>query len=297
MKKLRKIKKVVKSKAVIEGAGVHLHRAIGWGEPSEYDPFLLLDDFRSDNPKEYKKGFPWHPHRGIETITYVLKGNVEHEDSIGNSGKIESGDLQWMTAGSGIFHQEMPHGNSQGSMHGFQLWANLPAKYKMMNPRYQDIKCSEIPEISTKNGVKINVIAGEYEGIKGPVKDIVIDPEYYDIEISPESRHEHKITAGKKTFVYMTLGSAFFCVEEKTNENSDTKYNNEAENGNLILFEDGDYITIETGKEAARLLLISGKPINEPIAWQGPIVMNTSEELNKAYEELNNGTFIKNQKQ
>jgi quercetin 2,3-dioxygenase len=262
---------------------VHLNRVFGNKETPLFDPFLLLDDFRSHNPEHYLAGFPWHPHRGIETITYVLKGDVEHDDSMGNKGVISSGDTQWMTAGSGIVHQEMPRGDSKGRMEGFQLWANLPKSYKMMAPRYRDIKDSHVPEVSLKNGVKVRIICGKVGKCEGPVKGIVIDPEYLDVTIPSESTFEHPTVPGHTVFAYVIEGQGLF-DETKTNP---------IENGSLCLYNDGNNIQVAAGEEPVRFLLISGKPIGEPIAWYGPIVMNTDEELRLAFEEYQNGTFIK----
>lgn len=296
----RKIKKVFKSKSVIEGAGVHLKRALGYNEVPLFDPFLLLDDFRSNKKEDYIKGFPWHPHRGIETITYVLEGNVEHKDSMGNGGNIQSGDVQWMTAGSGIIHQEMPKGNKDNLMYGFQLWLNLPASNKMMDPRYQEIKNQEIPEIILKNNTRIKLICGSYNNLKGPVKDIISDPEYLDITIPPNTEFIHSIKKGNTAFAYVIDGLGYFCkerepfsYEEEGVNYFDISRNPYASNGTLILYDDGDQIIVETENKPARFLLISGKPIKEPIAWYGPIVMNTQKELETAFLEYQNNTFIK----
>jgi len=300
MRKTRKIRKVIKSKPTIEGAGVHLKRAFGFSEVPGLDPFLLLDDFRSDDPRHYLKGFPWHPHRGIETITYMLRGNVEHGDSMGNKGVIGSGDVQWMTAGSGIIHQEMPKGDEKGMKGGFQLWANLPASHKMMDPRYRDVKSQKIPEISTENGVTIKIICGEVKGTKGPVRDIITDPEYLDLTVPAKTEFIHPTKPGHTVFAYLIEGKAFFCQEKNpfTYEIEGANYfdiqrNPFMTNENLVLFGDGEQVVVSTEDEPVRFLLISGKPIGEPIAWYGPIVMNTQEELRIAFEEYNNGTFIK----
>jgi redox-sensitive bicupin YhaK (pirin superfamily) len=300
MAAIRKIRKVFKSKPTIEGAGVHLNRAFGSSELPLFDPFLLLDDFRSDNPEHYLKGFPWHPHRGIETITYVLEGDVEHGDSLGNKGIISSGDIQWMTAGSGIIHQEMPKGDEKGRMYGFQLWANLPSRQKMMNPRYRDVKRDQIPEIKLSNDVSINVISGEVEGVKGPVQDIVIDPEYLDVTIPVNSEFRHPTKQGHTVFIYIIEGQGYFCREKNpfTYEVEGTNYfdiqrDPFVSNGMIVLFDDGDEIMAFTEESSVRFLLISGKPIGEPIAWYGPIVMNTNEELQVAFQEYEQGTFIK----
>ncbi len=280
--KHRSIKNILTSKPTIEGAGVHLNRVFGFHELPAFDPFLLLDGFRSNNPQDYIKGFPWHPHRGIETITYVLKGKVEHGDSMGNKGVIGPGDVQWMTAGSGIIHQEMPMSDENGSNWGFQLWANLPRSRKMMDPRYREIKGNQIPEITTNEGVKIRVISGEVNGIKGPVDDIVTDPGYLDVTIPPKTEFIHPTGPRYTVFAYVIDGEGYFDKKEKL-----------FVNGNLILFDDGDFISVNTGEKHLRILLISGRPIGEPVAWYGPIVMNTEGELKKAFEEYRNGTFIK----
>jgi redox-sensitive bicupin YhaK (pirin superfamily) len=300
MRKNRRIKKVIKSKPTLEGAGVHLKRAFGFSEVPALDPFLLLDDFRSNNPMHYLKGFPWHPHRGIETITYMLGGKVEHGDSMGNKGVIGPGDVQWMTAGSGIIHQEMPKGDEKGYMGGFQLWANLPASHKMMDPRYRDVKSDQIPEISTGKGVTIRIICGEVKGTKGPVRDIITDPEYLDVTVPTETELIHPTKPGHKVLAYVIEGKAYFCQEKKpfSYEVEGVNYfdihrNSFTTNENLVLFDDGEQVVITTEKEPVRFLLISGKPIGEPVAWYGPIVMNTQEELRIAFEEYHNGTFIK----
>jgi redox-sensitive bicupin YhaK (pirin superfamily) len=298
----RRIRKVFKSKPTIEGAGVHLKRAFGFGETPLFDPFLLLDDFRSDNPRHFLPGFPWHPHRGIETITYVLAGDVEHGDSMGNSGVIGDGDVQWMTAGSGIIHQEMPKGNASGRMEGFQLWANLPASHKMMDPRYRDVKSSRIPVVTLDGGVTIRIICGSVDGTSGPVTDVVTDPSYFDITIPAETEYSHPIKPGHTAIAYVIEGKACFCGEknpfsyEAEGANYfDLKRDPWLTNGSLVLFGDGERINVSTdGDEHARFLLFSGKPIGEPVAWYGPIVMNSQQELEKAFEEYNNGTFIKN---
>ncbi len=299
----RKIAKVLKSKPTIEGAGVHLKRAFGFSQVPMFDPFLLLDDFRSDNPKDYIKGFPWHPHRGIETITYVLRGDVEHGDGMGNKGIISSGDVQWMTAGSGIVHQEMPKGDHKGSMYGFQLWANLPKSHKMMDPRYRDIKSAQIPVVSLNNGTKIRVICGKVGNTQGPVQDIVTDPEYLDITVPAESEYSHPTKQGHKVLAYVIEGKGYFCKEKEPFSYEmegvnyfDMKRDPFLENGDLVLFDDGDQIVVSTEGDNVRFLLISGKPIGETVAWYGPIVMNTQDELRIAFEELNKGAFIKYKK-
>jgi redox-sensitive bicupin YhaK (pirin superfamily) len=300
MAKTRKIGKVLKSKPTIEGAGVHLKRVFGFREVPLFDPFLLLDDFRSDNPEQYLMGFPWHPHRGIETITYVLNGNVEHGDSMGNKGVISSGDTQWMTAGSGIIHQEMPKGDAEGLMEGFQLWANLPKSRKMMAPRYRDVKSAQVPEVHLPNGAKIKIICGTIDGRQGPVQDIVIDPEYLDVTIPAHAEFIHKTKRGHTVFAYVIEGKGYFCPEKEpfSYEVEGTNYfDMQAEpmigNGSLVLFGDGDQIAVSTENNPVRFLLISGKPIHEPVAWYGPIVMNTEDELRIAFDEYRDGTFIK----
>jgi redox-sensitive bicupin YhaK (pirin superfamily) len=303
MEKSRRIRKVIKSKPTIEGAGVHLKRAFGFSEVPALDPFLLLDDFRSSNPQHYLPGFPWHPHRGIETITYVLRGNVAHGDSMGNEGVIGSGDVQWMTAGSGIIHQEMPKGDASGHMGGFQLWANLPASDKMMDPRYRDVKSSQIPEISTGNGVTIRIICGAVAGTPGPVRDIVTDPEYLDVTVPAGVEFIHPTKRGHTVFAYVIEGRGRFCSEKNP-----FAYDVEGANyfdiqrdpvvtgENLVLFDDGERVVVSTKDEPVRFLLLSGKPIGEPVAWYGPIVMNTREELQTAFEEYSSGTFVKHGK-
>ncbi|MBN2317473.1 MAG: pirin family protein [Acidobacteria bacterium] len=296
----RKIRKVFRGKPTMEGAGVHLKRVFGFSEVPMFDPFLLLDDFRSDNPDHFLKGFPWHPHRGIETITYVLAGDVEHGDSLGNKGIIGSGDVQWMTAGSGIIHQEMPKGDKGGRMYGFQLWANLPSGQKMMDPRYRDVTAGQIPEVNLPNGVAVKIIAGEVSGVRGPVGDIVIEPEYIDVTVPANSEFTHPTKRGHTVFAYVIDGRGYFCREkdpftyEVEGQNYfDLKRDPFVENGSLALFEDGEEIAAFTEEQGVRFLLISGKPIGEPVAWYGPIVMNNREELQLAFEEYEKGTFIK----
>ena len=300
MPAIRKIKKILKSKPTLEGAGVHLKRVFGFSEAPLFDPFLLLDDFRSDNPAHYVKGFPWHPHRGIETITYILDGDVEHGDSLGNKGIIGSGDVQWMTAGSGIIHQEMPKGDENGKMYGFQLWANLPHREKMMDPRYRDIANEQIPEVKLPNGTTIKIISGVVSGIRGPVQDIVIDPEYIDVTIPANSEFRHPTKRGHTVLAYIIDGQGYFCREKnlftyegKKETDFDIQHEPFIDNGTIVLFENGDEITVLTKERKVRFLLISGKPIGESVAWHGPIVMNTQEELQIAFEEYKQGTFIK----
>ena len=300
MPTIRKIKKVLKSKPTIEGAGVHLKRAFGFSEVPLFDPFLLFDDFRSDNPDHYLRGFPWHPHRGIETITYVLDGDVEHGDSLGNKGMISSGDVQWMTAGSGIIHQEMPKGDGNGRMYGFQLWANLPSRDKMMDPRYRDVANEQIPEVKLPNGATIKIISGEVSGIKGPAQNIVIDPEYVDVTVPAHSEFRHPTKRGYTVFAYLIEGQGYFFQEKNPftyevvgRNDFDLQRDPLVGNETMVLFDDGDEIMVSTEGQKVRFLLISGKPIGEPVAWYGPIVMNTQDELRIAFEEYQQGTFIK----
>ncbi|NIO03551.1 MAG: pirin family protein [Proteobacteria bacterium] len=303
MESVRRIKKILESKPTIEGAGVHLKRAFGFNEVPQLDPFLLLDDFHSGNPDDYIKGFPWHPHRGIETITYVLCGRVEHGDSMGNEGIIHSGDVQWMTAGSGIIHQEMPKGEKDGLMWGFQLWANVPALHKMMDPRYQDVRSDQLPEIVLDSGVKIRIICGEVNGVRGPVQSIVIDPEYLDVTVPANSSFGHSVKRDHTVFAYVIDGEGYFDGRGRSHTNpvdgaNDPNSMRDLPIGseNLILFNGGDEVVVSAGDKPVRFLLISGKPIAEPVAWYGPIVMNTQEELRIAFEEYQNGTFIKHRK-
>jgi quercetin 2,3-dioxygenase len=282
MSTIRKISHVIDGKRTSDGAGVSLLRVFGFYETGLFDPFLLLDFFGSENPADYIAGFPWHPHRGIETVTYMLEGSVEHGDSMGNSGVIHSGDIQWMTAGSGIVHQEMPKAN-QGYMHGFQLWVNLPARYKMMNPRYQDIKASEIPVIKDETGVMVKVIAGEINGIKGPVRDIISDPVYFDISMPENTTYSLKVNPDYTVFAFVFEGEGSF----------DENHEKSIKKGQLVKLSDGDQIKVTTTDHKTRFILVSGKPLNEPVAWRGPIVMNTDEELDIAFREYRNGTFIK----
>ena len=276
----RGIKKVFTGEPVIEGAGVRLRRVFGNREVPNFDPFLMLDDFRSHRTEDFIKGFPWHPHRGIETITYVLSGDVEHGDSMGNMGVIGSGDVQWMTAGSGIIHQEMPKGDATGSMLGFQLWANLPAADKMMPPRYRGLTAEEIPEVTRADGTLVRVIAGVVDEVQGPVQGIVIDPDYLDCSVPEGVEFVHPVTRGHRAFIYVIGGQG-------------TVEGAPVENRTLVLFGDGDELAVTAGQGGVRCLLCSGKPLGEPIAWGGPIVMNTQEELDLAFHELEKGTFIK----
>ncbi len=300
MSTVRRIKKVWKSRPTIEGAGVHLKRAFGYYQVPELDPFLLLDDFRSENPDHYLRGFPWHPHRGIETITYVLRGEVEHGDSMGNSGLISSGDVQWMTAGGGIIHQEMPKGDKKRVMSGFQLWANLPASHKMMDPRYRDVKNQQIPEITLKSGAKVKIICGKVDGTQGPVQDIVTDPEYLDVTVPPGGTFAHPVRGARNVFAYVIEGEGYFDQGRDAYDHEvvgtnyfDLKRSCLCGNETIIQYGDGHEVSVTSEKNGVRFLLVSGKPIGEPVAWYGPIVMNTQEELKIAFEEYQKGTFIK----
>ena len=286
---IRPVKKLIKSKPTLEGAGVHLRRAFGFGNTSEFDPFLLLDDFRNDVPEDYLAGFPWHPHRGIETITYVLAGTVEHGDSMGNHGAIASGDVQWMTAGSGIIHQEMPKGDPAGRMHGFQLWANLPSALKMTAPRYQEVKTAEIPEVTDDDGTHVRIVCGSFWGKKGPVEGIAADPIYLDVSVPPGRA---KDACRSKRLVTLSLTCSLAAensamrpgrsaVPTEGVEWADTAPPSEADNRSLVLFDRGDEVTVQAGEDGIRFLLVSGKPLEEPVAWYGPIVMNTQEQLRR----------------
>lgn len=296
---IRPVKRITQSQPVVEGAGVRLRRAFGFGATEELDPFLLLDDFRNENPADYLAGFPWHPHRGIETITYVLAGTVDHGDSLGNEGKLGAGDVQWMTAGRGILHQEMPKGDPQGRMHGFQLWANLPASQKLTEPRYQDVVSNDIPEVTEDDGTTVRVICGSFWGKTGPVDGIAADPRYLDVWVPPGTRRTLQVETDRHGFAYVFEGSGVFrdASEPRIVRDEDgnvvTRPMDEAGNRSLIVFDRGDEVTVQAGAEGVRFLLVSGKPIQEPVAWAGPIVMNTQEELRQAYSELRDGTFIK----
>ena len=298
---LRPILEKRAAQPTLEGAGVHLHRAFGFQDPSELDPFLLFDDFRNDHPELYQQGFPWHPHRGIETITYVLEGSVEHGDSLGNTGTLGAGDVQWMTAGSGILHQEMPSGNTKGQMHGFQLWGNLPGSQKMCAPRYQDVQGKDIPEVIDDDGTRVKVIVGEFWGKRGPVDGIAADPQYLDIYVPAGVKKTFKIDTYRRAFAYLFDGQAAFAdasrptgvLLEKEVAGQEVNIRDMSGDRTLVRFGTGDEITVQAGPEGVRFLLISGAPIEEPVAWHGPIVMNTQAELQKAFAELRNGTFIR----
>jgi quercetin 2,3-dioxygenase len=302
---LRAVKQILETKPTVEGAGVKLQRAFGFGKTAEFDPFLLFDDFRNENPADYLAGFPWHPHRGIETITYVLAGEVNHGDSLGNKGRMTAGDVQWMTAGSGILHQEMPKGDANGRMHGFQLWANLPASLKMTDPRYQDIPSSAIPEVTEDDGTMARIICGDFWGKTGPVEGVATGPmsaeaRYVDISVPPGKRKRFNVETTRNAFAYVFAGSGTFrdasepqavLTESAVDPNAAPVY--DAKNHSLVLFDRGDEITVQAGPEGIRFLLVSGKPLKEPVAWYGPIVMNTQEQIRQAMAELHTGGFIK----
>ncbi len=298
---IRPVKKISQAAPTMEGAGVKLHRAFGFGDTDLTDPFLLLDDFRNDHPQDYLKGFPWHPHRGIETITYVLSGTVDHADSLGNQGSLGAGDVQWMTAGSGILHQEMPQGDPLGRMHGFQLWANLPSSLKMTAPRYQDIAAKEIPEVIDDDGTTVRVICGDFWGRTGPVDGIAAEPRYLDIFVPPGRRKTLAVETYRHAFAYVFEGSGTFrdasapfgVLTEKGGPEDEILIREQTGNRSLVLFDTGDEITVQAGDDGIRFLLVSGKPIEEPVAWYGPIVMNTQAELRQAIADLNGGTFIR----
>jgi quercetin 2,3-dioxygenase len=294
---IRPVKQTIQARPTQEGAGVKLHRGFGFGNTGETDPFLLFDDFRNERPEDYIAGFPWHPHRGIETITYVLAGTVDHGDSLGNNGALGAGDVQWMTAGSGILHQEMPKGDAQGRMHGFQLWANLPSSLKMSAPRYQDVQGADIPEITDDDGTRARVVCGEFWGQKGVVDGIAADPCYLDISVPPGQRKILPVETYRNAFAYIFAGSGQFRgasdPQEVRTELGSEPGGEILGNRSLILFDSGDEVVVQAGAEGIRFLLVSGKPIEEPVAWHGPIVMNTEAELRQAFSELQNGTFIK----
>jgi len=297
---IRAVKRIVEAQPTLEGAGVKLRRAFGFGQTDDFDPFLLLDDFRNENPDDYLAGFPWHPHRGIETITYVLAGTVSHGDSLGNRGALGAGDVQWMTAGSGILHQEMPQGDTRGRMHGFQLWANLPRSLKMTAPRYQDVSSGEIPEVGDDDGTVVRVVCGDYAGQRGPVEGIAADPRYLDVSVPAGKRKTLKVETTRHAFAYVFEGSGTFrdasspqSVMTDRVQPDGGEVRDAVGNRSLVLFDAGDEVTVQAGDAGIRFLLVSGKPLEEPVAWQGPIVMNTPDELRQAYAELRNGTFIR----
>lgn len=299
---IRPVKRITQSVPTLEGAGVHLRRAFGFGNTGDFDPFLLFDDFRNEDPEAYLAGFPWHPHRGIETITYVLAGEVSHGDSLGNRGTLGAGDVQWMTAGSGILHQEMPRGDQKGRMHGFQLWANLPSTLKMTTPRYQDVKSGEIPEVVDDDGTTVRVVCGEFWGKSGPVEGVAANPRYLDVWVPPGKRKVLPVENNRHGFAYVFEGSGLFRdasqpLPVKTDHvgSGGEEVYEFAGNRSLVLFDSGDEVVVQAGDQGMRFLLVSGQPLKEPVAWRGPIVMNTQDELAQAWRELNNGTFIKHQ--
>jgi redox-sensitive bicupin YhaK (pirin superfamily) len=298
---IRPVKSVSQSRPTMEGAGVRLRRAFGFGDTSDFDPFLMMDDFRSDRPEDYQAGFPWHPHRGIETITYVLAGSVDHGDSLGNRGKLGAGDVQWMTAGSGIMHQEMPTGDAKGRMHGFQLWANLPANLKMTRPRYQDVPATAIPEVVDDDGTQVRVICGEFWGKSGPVDGVAAEPRYLDVFVPPGKRKRLKVEDFRQAFAYIFEGSANFAdasepfgvLREAEVGGEEILVRDAVGNRSLVVFGSGDEISVQAGDEGVRFLLVSGRPLREPIAWHGPIVMNTQDQIRQALTDLRTGAFIK----
>ncbi len=298
---LRPVKRITEARLTMEGAGVRLHRAFGFGNTHDFDPFLLFDDFRNERPEDYIAGFPWHPHRGIETITYVLAGEVTHGDSLGNRGTMRAGDVQWMTAGRGILHQEMPQGDPSGRMHGFQLWANLPRSLKMTQPRYQDVSSTEIPEIEDDDGTRVRVVVGDYAGRRGPVEGIAADPRYLDVRVPAGRRKTLRVELDRHAFAYVFEGAGSFRDASRPRPVATDRVQPDGGevrdltgNRSLVLFDRGEEVTVQAGPEGVRFLLVSGRPLEEPVAWQGPIVMNTPDELRQAYAELRDGTFIRN---
>jgi redox-sensitive bicupin YhaK (pirin superfamily) len=298
---IRAVSRIVTAEPTVEGAGVKLHRGFGFGNTGEFDPFLLFDDFRNDRPSDYSAGFPWHPHRGIETITYVLAGTVQHGDSLGNQGALTAGDVQWMTAGRGIVHQEMPTGDAQGRMHGFQLWANLPASLKMTAPRYQDVTATDIPAIVDDDGTRVKVVCGTFWGKRGPVDGIAADPIYLDISVPPGVKKTLPVETTRHAFAYVFAGAGSFrdasaprgVLTDTTGEIDEAPVLDLSGNRSLLLFDRGDEVTVQAGPDGVRFLLVSGKPLGEPVAWHGPIVMNTAAEIREALADLRNGTFIR----
>jgi hypothetical protein len=300
---IRPVKEIIRAQPTLEGAGVRLNRAFGFGKTEAFDPFLLLDDFRNERPEDYLRGFPWHPHRGIETITYVLAGTVDHADSLGNAGSIGPGDVQWMTAGSGIIHQEMPKGAPDGKMHGFQLWANLPASKKMTMPRYQEIVAGDVPEVTEDDGTTARVICGSLWGVDGPVEGIAANPSYVDLWVPPGKTRRIPVATQRHAFAYVFAGSGKFAdasepravPTEIVDGVTGVAAAPVAGNRSLVLFDRGDEVVVHAGEEGIRFLLVSGQPLREPVAWRGPIVMNTQEELREAFTEFQNGTFLKHE--
>ena len=297
----RPIVETTKAQPAMEGAGVHLHRVFGFGDTTQTDPFLMMDDFRNDVPAHYERGFPWHPHRGIETITYVLEGEVAHGDSLGNNGVLGAGSVQWMTAGSGILHQEMPKGNAAGQMHGFQLWANLPSALKMTDPRYQDIAGNDVPQIIDDDGTVVKIITGNFWGKAGPVDGIAANPLFLDVSIPPNGRKTLPVDTRANAFAYVFAGQGSFVDAstpvgvrvEKEVAGQELNIRDMTGNRTLVRFGNGDDVTVQAGPDGVRFLLIAGRPLQEPVAWHGPIVMNTRAELQQAMRDLQNGNFIK----
>lgn len=298
---IRPVRQISGTTPAMEGAGVKLHRVFGFGNTDLTDPFLMMDDFRNDRPEDYVKGFPWHPHRGIETITYVLSGEVDHGDSLGNAGTLGAGDVQWMTAGSGILHQEMPRGDQAGRMHGFQLWANLPSALKMTAPRYQDVGGKDIPEVIDDDGTRVRIVCGEFWGKRGPVDGIAAEPQYLDVFLPPNTAKRLPVDTYRTCFAYVFEGSGQFAdaskpfgaLTEKALGDDEIYIRDRTGNRTMVVFDSGDEVVVRSGEDGMRFLLVSGAPIQEPVAWHGPIVMNTREELVRAMRELQNGTFIK----
>ncbi len=298
---IRAVKSIIQSRPTLEGAGVKLRRAFGFGDTSEFDPFLLMDDFRGDRPSDYMAGFPWHPHRGIETITYVLAGTVEHGDSLGNRGELGPGSVQWMTAGRGILHQEMPKGDVKGRMHGFQLWANLPSSLKMTAPRYQDIVGADIPEVIDDDGVRVRVICGDFWGQKGPVDGVAAEPRYLDVFVPAGKRKALPVETYRQAFAYIFEGFGHFVgaskpfgvLKENLVDGQEVLAREAVGNRSLVLFDSGDEVVVQAGDQGIRFLIVSGAPIREPVAWHGPIVMNTEDEIRQAMRDLRDGTFIR----
>jgi redox-sensitive bicupin YhaK (pirin superfamily) len=287
----RGVERVVDPTPVIEGAGVRLRRSIATATLDYLDPFLLLDNFESSDPDDYLAGFPWHPHRGIETVTYMLAGEVDHRDSIGNSGAIGAGDVQWMTAGGGIMHEEMPRADAGGLMGGFQLWVNLPAELKMTRPRYQDLRAAQIPEVRRDDGAVIRVVAGEVDGVRGAVTEIYAEPEYLDVALPAGAHFVQPVTRGHSAFAYAFRGEGQFGV------GADFGYRGDLDGAllhapQLAVFGDGDEVRVEADGDDVRFLLVSGRPLGEPIARYGPFVMNTREELMLALQDLQNDKFV-----
>ncbi|MEI6667246.1 MAG: pirin family protein [Acidobacteriota bacterium] len=296
----RPVARHLKSSPTMEGAGVRLRRGFGFGDTDAYDPFLLFDDFRGDRPDDYLAGFPWHPHRGIETITYVLAGEVDHRDSLGNAGTLGAGDVQWMTAGSGIIHQEMPRGDGHGRMHGFQLWANLPSSLKMADPRYQDIQASAIPEVTEDDGTRVRVVCGDFWGVRGPVDGVAADPQYLDVHVPAGVTRRLPVATTRHAFAYVFDGTGQFAnasapqpVQTGSSVDGAGAVSTAVDNRSLVLFDSGDAVVVQAGETGLRFLLVSGEPLREPVAWRGPIVMNTQDQLRTAFQEYQNGTFLK----